>query len=56
LGDVYLKINEKNDAMKYYQRACTAGATDNVVQSFEEGVKLWQLTCGMYELLKQGSR
>ncbi len=56
LGDVYLEINEKNDAMKYYQRACTAGATDNVVQSFEEGVKLWQLTCGMYELLKQGSR
>ena len=56
LGDVYLELNEKNDAMKYYQRACTAGATDNVVQSFEEGVKLWQLTCAMYELLKQGSR
>jgi len=56
LGDVYLELNEKNDAMKYYQRACAAGATDNVVQSFEGGVKLWQLTCGMYELLKQGSR
>lgn len=42
--------------MKYYQRACAAGATDNVVQSFEEEVKLWQLTCGMCELLKQGSR
>lgn len=25
LGDTYLEINEKNDAMKYYQRACAAG-------------------------------
>ena len=24
-GDTYLEINEKNDAMKYYQRACAAG-------------------------------
>ena len=31
-------------------------ATDNLVQSFEERVKLWRLTCGIYELLKQGSR
>ena len=25
LGDTYLEINEKNDVMKYYQRACAAG-------------------------------